>query len=71
MRSGYFKEHYSGLVVLTDSPAVKAWVAVLMVALVAAPFLLGNFALSHLIIILFILLGNTVYFITRRRGGTV
>ena len=57
MRSGYFKEHYSGLVVLTDSPAVKAWVAVLMVALVAAPFLLGNFALSHVTIILFTLIG--------------
>lgn len=57
MRSGYFKEHYSGLVVLTDSPAVKAWVAVLMVALVAAPFLLGSYALSHITIILFTLIG--------------
>lgn len=57
MRSGYFKEHYSGLVVLTDSPAVKAWVAVLIVALIAAPFLLGNFALSHVTIILFTLIG--------------
>lgn len=57
MRSGYFKEHYSGLVVLTDSPAVKAWVALLMVALVAAPFLLGSYALSHITIILFTLIG--------------
>jgi len=57
MRSGYFKEHYSGLVVLTDSPAVKAWVAALLVVLIAAPFLLGNFALSHLTIILFTVVG--------------
>lgn len=57
MRSGYFKEHYSGLVVLTDSPAVKTWVALLMVALVAAPFLLGSYALSHITIILFTLIG--------------
>jgi len=57
MRSGYFKDHYSGLVVLTDSPTVKAWVGVLLLALVAAPFLLGNFALSHLTIILFTLIG--------------
>src|SRR3989344_5549657 len=41
MRSGYFKERYSELIVLTDSPAVKAWTGVLLVALVAAPTLLG------------------------------
>ncbi|RZL90501.1 MAG: branched-chain amino acid ABC transporter permease [Variovorax sp.] len=57
MRSAYFKEHYSALVVLTDSTAVKAWVAVLMLSLVAAPFVLGNFALSHLTIILFTVVG--------------
>jgi branched-chain amino acid transport system permease protein len=57
MRSGYFKEHYSGLVVLTDSPAVKVWTAVLMLALVAAPLVLGSYALSHLTIILFTLVG--------------
>ncbi len=28
-------------------------------------------SVTHLIIILFILLGNTVYFMTRRRSGTV
>jgi branched-chain amino acid transport system permease protein len=57
MRSGYFKQDYRELVVLTDSPAVKAWVAVLLLALAAAPFLLGNFLLSHLTIILFTLVG--------------
>lgn len=57
MRSGYFKERYSQLLVLTDSPAVKAWFAVLMVALLAAPWLLGNYMLSHLTLILFTIIG--------------
>lgn len=57
MRSGYFKERYSELVVLTDSPAVKAWTVVLLLALVAAPLLLSSYLLSHLTIILFTLVG--------------
>lgn len=57
MRSGYFKQSYSGLIVLTDSPAVKAWTVVLLVALVAAPFMLSSFVLSHLTVILFTLVG--------------
>jgi branched-chain amino acid transport system permease protein len=57
MRSGYFKEKYSDLLVLTDSPAVKTWVAVLLVALVAAPWLLGNYVLSHMTLLLFTLVG--------------
>ena len=31
MRSGYFKQRYGELIVLTDSKAVKAWLAVLAV----------------------------------------
>jgi branched-chain amino acid transport system permease protein len=57
VRSGFFKQDYDELIVLTDSPAVKAWTVALLLALVAAPFLLGNFALSHLTIILFTLVG--------------
>ena len=57
MRSGYFKERYGELIVLTDSPAVKAWTGVLLVALVAAPMLLGSYLLSHMTIILFTLVG--------------
>jgi branched-chain amino acid transport system permease protein len=57
MRSGFFKERYGDLVVLTDSPAVKAWTLLLLVALTAAPFLLGNFLLSYLTIMLFTLVG--------------
>jgi branched-chain amino acid transport system permease protein len=57
MRSGYFKQRYSELVVLTDSPGVKAWTGVLMVGLVAAPFMLSSYLLSHLTVVLFTLIG--------------
>jgi branched-chain amino acid transport system permease protein len=57
MRSGYFKQRYAELVVLTDSPAVKAWTAVLLVAMAAAPMLLSTYLLSYLTIILFTLVG--------------
>ncbi|MFA7556234.1 MAG: branched-chain amino acid ABC transporter permease [Hydrogenophaga sp.] len=57
MRSGYFKERYGELIVLTDSPTVKAWTVVLVAALVAAPLLLSNYLLSHMTIILFTLVG--------------
>lgn len=57
MRSGYFKQRYAELVVLTDSPAVKAWVAVLLVALVLAPAYMGPFLLSHMTVILFTIVG--------------
>jgi branched-chain amino acid transport system permease protein len=57
MRSGYFKQRYADLVVLTDSPAVKAWTAVLLVAMAAAPLLLSTYLLSYLTIILFTLVG--------------
>jgi branched-chain amino acid transport system permease protein len=57
MRSGFFKQDYDELIVLTDSPAVRVWTGVLLVALVAAPLLVGNFLLSHLTIILFTLVG--------------
>jgi branched-chain amino acid transport system permease protein len=57
MRSGFFKQRYAELVVLTDSPAVKVWVGVLLVALVAAPFVVGSYFLSHLTLILFTTVG--------------
>lgn len=57
MRSGYFKERYSDLIVLTDSAVVKAWTAALIVALVAAPFVLSTYVLSYLSLILFTLIG--------------
>ena len=57
MRSGFFKERFSELVVLTDSPAVKAWVAALMAALFVAPFFVGPYLLSHMTVILFTTVG--------------
>ncbi|KQP45497.1 branched-chain amino acid ABC transporter permease [Pseudorhodoferax sp. Leaf274] len=57
MRSGYFKQGYADLLVLTDSPAVKAWCAVLLLGLAAAPLFVGNFLLSHLTIILYTTVG--------------
>lgn len=57
MRSGFFKQGYGELIVLTDSPAVKAWSAALVAVLVAAPLVLGNFLLSHVTVILFTLVG--------------
>ncbi len=57
MRSGYFKERYGDLIVLTDSTPVKAWTAALLVALALAPLVLSNFLLAHLTIILFTLVG--------------
>lgn len=57
MRSGYFKQRYGELIVLTDSTAVKAWLGVLAVVLVAAPVLLSSYLLSYLTVILFTLVG--------------
>jgi branched-chain amino acid transport system permease protein len=57
MRSGYFKQRYSELIVLTDSRVVKSWVAVLVLALVLAPWLLSNYLLSLATVILFTTVG--------------
>lgn len=57
MRSGFFKQKYSDLVVLTDSPAVKVWVALLLIALIGAPFFMSTYVLSHMTVILFTIVG--------------
>jgi branched-chain amino acid transport system permease protein len=57
MRSGFYKEDYGQLTALSDSKAVWAWVGVLAVLLVAAPFLLGSYPLGLLTVILFTLVG--------------
>ncbi|NPC54971.1 branched-chain amino acid ABC transporter permease [Caenimonas soli] len=57
MQSGFFKERYGELIVLTDSPAVKGWTIVLLVALAVAPFVLSTYLLSHMTVILFTLVG--------------
>lgn len=57
MKSGFFKQRYDELVVLTDSRAVKAWTVVLFAALLLAPLVLGPFLLAHMTVILFTLVG--------------
>jgi branched-chain amino acid transport system permease protein len=57
MRSGDFKETYGELVALTDSRPVWLWSAVLVAALIAAPYLLNSYALSFLTIILITAVG--------------
>ncbi len=52
MRSGDFKQSYGELVALTDSTPVWVWSAILVAALIAAPYLLNAYALSFLTIIL-------------------
>ncbi|GGC74807.1 branched-chain amino acid ABC transporter permease [Chelatococcus reniformis] len=57
MRSGDFKETYSGLIVLSDSTWVWIWSALLAAALVCAPFVLNAYALSLLTLVLITLIG--------------
>lgn len=57
MRSGYFKQTYRELVVLTDSPGVKTWTGLLLVGLTVAPLVLSPYLLSHLTVIFFTLVG--------------
>ncbi len=52
MRSGDFKQSYGELIALTDSTPVWVWSAILVAALIAAPYLLNAYALSFLSIIL-------------------
>ncbi|WP_342712693.1 branched-chain amino acid ABC transporter permease [Bradyrhizobium sp. B124] len=57
MRTGDYKQSYGELVALIDSPPVWLWSAVLLLALIAAPYLLNSYALSFLMIILITVTG--------------
>ncbi|MBX3528478.1 MAG: branched-chain amino acid ABC transporter permease [Rhodoblastus sp.] len=57
MRSGDFKETYADLIVLSDSRLVWAWAGVLVVALVAAPFVVNAYVLSLLTLVLITVTG--------------
>src|SRR5258708_8588536 len=52
MRTGDLKQTYGEGVTLVDSPPIWLWSAVLVAALIAAPFVLNSYALSFLMIIL-------------------
>ncbi|MCP4735328.1 MAG: branched-chain amino acid ABC transporter permease, partial [Bosea sp.] len=58
MRTGDYKQTYGELVALVDSPPVWLWSAVLLLALVVAPFALNAYALSLLTIILITVVGT-------------
>ena len=57
MRSGDFKETYADLVVLTDSRLVWAWAVILVMTLVAAPFVVNAYVLSLLTLVLITVTG--------------
>src|SRR5262245_20048585 len=57
MRTGDYKQTYGELVALIDSPPVWLWSAVLVLALVVAPYVLNAYALSFLTIILITMVG--------------
>lgn len=46
MRTGHFKESYGELVALTDSSVTRAWVGLLILALLLLPLVAGNYSLS-------------------------
>lgn len=57
MRTRDYKQTYGELVALVDSQPVWPWSAVLMIALVAAPYALNAYALSFITIILITVVG--------------
>lgn len=57
MRTGHFRESTGQLIALTDNPSVMAWVAALLMALLAAPLLLGSYELSLLVTVLIAVIG--------------
>src|SRR2546430_17422485 len=57
MRTGDYKQTYGELTALVDSPPVWLWSAVLILALIAAPYALNGYALSFLTIILITVVG--------------
>lgn len=57
MRSGFFKERFDQLTALTDSNLVRGWAILLVVALLAAPYVLNAYLLSHMTVVLFTLVG--------------
>ena len=57
MRTGHFQETTGQLIALTDSRAVVSWTAALMIALVLAPLMVGNYALTLMVTVLIAVVG--------------
>lgn len=58
MRTGDYKQTYGELVALVDSPPVWLWSAVLVLALIVAPYALNAYALSFVTIVLITVVGT-------------
>jgi branched-chain amino acid transport system permease protein len=57
MRTGHFKEKTSQLVALSDSKVVWTWAGLLLLAAVAAPFVLGNYQVTLMVSALIAIIG--------------
>lgn len=57
MRTGHYKESLGQLVALTDSPTVKTWSIGLVVVLLAAPLMIGNYGLTLMVSALIAVIG--------------
>lgn len=57
MRAGIIHNKYADLIALTDSSAMKAWCAILLIALLVAPWLINGFLLSLSITFLITVIG--------------
>lgn len=57
MRTGHYKESLGQLVALTDSPTVKGWTIALVLGLIAAPLLIGNYGLTLMVSALVAVIG--------------
>lgn len=57
MRTGHYKESLGQLVALTDSPVVIGWSIALLLSLLAAPLLIGNYGLTLMVSALIAVIG--------------
>jgi branched-chain amino acid transport system permease protein len=57
MRTGHYKETVGQLVALSDSPSAWSWTGVLMVALLCAPLVVGNYLLTLMVSALIAVIG--------------
>lgn len=57
MRTGHFQETTGQLIALTDSRAVVSWTAALLIALILAPMLVGNYTLTIMVTVLIAVVG--------------
>lgn len=57
MRTGHFRETTAQVIALTDNPTVKIWIGLLLIALLSAPVLLGNYHVTLLVTVMIAIVG--------------